>query len=38
MLNNIKESKKNTSLSQEDIAWQEARRKRKVKRLNFEVK
>ena len=38
MLNNIRENKKSTSFSQEDIAWQEARRQRKVKKLNFEVK
>ena len=29
---------KNSTLSREDIAWQEARQKRKVKRLDFEVK
>ena len=38
MLNNIRENKKNTSFTQEDIAWQEARRKRKVKKLDFEIR
>ena len=27
-----------SSLSRDDIAWQEKRRKRKVKRLDFEVR
>ena len=29
---------KKSTLSREDVAWQEARQKRKVKRLDFEVK
>lgn len=38
MLNSL-EKKKNTSvLSNDDIMWQEARRKRKVKRLDFEIR
>lgn len=38
MLNSLKEIKKSSVLSNEDIAWQEARRQRKVKRLDFEVR
>jgi hypothetical protein len=41
MLNsvNIVNTKNKTSiLSNEDIAWQEARRQRKVKKLNFEIR
>jgi len=38
MLNSL-EKKKNTSvLTNDDIAWQEARRQRKVKRLDFEIR
>jgi hypothetical protein len=38
ILNNIK-TKKNTSiLSPEDISWQESRKKRNIKKLDFEVK
>ena len=29
---------KSSSLSREDIAWQESRKQRKIKRLDFEVK
>ena len=29
---------KESSLSRDDIAWQEQRRKRKIKRLDFEVR
>jgi|TARA_B100000287_G_C20616374_1_gene774186 hypothetical protein len=29
---------KESSLSRDDIAWQEKRRKRKIKRLDFEVR
>ena len=38
MLNSIGKKEKTNSLSTEDIAWQEARRQRKVKRLNFDVR
>lgn len=38
MINSYGKSKKNNVLSAEDIAWQEARRQRKVKRLDFEVR
>jgi hypothetical protein len=33
-----KEIKKNNFLSDEDIAWQEARRNRKIRKLEFEIK
>jgi hypothetical protein len=33
-----KENKKPEALSREDILWQENRRKRKVRRLDFEVR
>jgi hypothetical protein len=38
MLNSYKSSSKMAILSNEDIAWQEARRQRKVKRLDFEIR
>jgi len=38
MLNSGKEVKKSSVLTNEDIAWQEARRQRKVKRLDFEIR
>ena len=38
MLNSPNGKIKNTVLTNEDIAWQEARRRRKVKRLDFEVR
>jgi hypothetical protein len=38
MLNSIKEKQKSGVLTQEDVAWQEARRQRKVRRLDFEVR
>jgi len=38
MLNSCHNNKKSGVLSQEDIMWQEERRKRKVKRLDFEVR
>ena len=38
MLNSLKESSKTNVLSSQDIAWQEARRQRKVRRLDFEVR
>ena len=38
MLNSTHIKTKSSVLTNEDIAWQEARRKRKVKRLDFEVR
>ena len=38
MLNSLKESSKPNVLTSQDIAWQEARRQRKVRRLDFEVR
>jgi len=38
MLNYNSVKKKSNILTNEDIAWQEARRQRKVKRLDFEVR
>lgn len=38
MLNSLKENQKQNFLTPQDIAWQEARRQRKVKRLDFEVR
>jgi len=38
MLNSIKEHNKKSVLSESDLAYQEARRQRKVKRLDFEVR
>ena len=38
MLNSYGNKSKSTVLTQEDILWQEARRQRKVKRLDFEVR
>ena len=38
MLNSLKEVQKTNVLSSHDIAWQEARRQRKVRRLDFEVR
>ena len=38
MLNSLKENQKTNVLTSQDIAWQEARRQRKVKRLDFEVR
>ena len=38
MLNSIKDKSKSRVLTNEDIAWQEARRQRKVRRLDFEVR
>jgi ribosomal protein L37E len=37
LLNSV-QSKKNGVLTNEDIMWQEARRQRKVKRLDYEVR
>lgn len=38
MLNSTKSKQKSGVLTAEDIAWQEARRQRKVRRLDFEVR
>jgi hypothetical protein len=38
MLNSTHIKTKSSVLTNEDIAWQEARRQRKVKRLDFEVR
>ncbi len=38
MLNSTQIKKKSGVLTQEDIQWQEARRQRKVRRLDFEVR
>lgn len=38
MLNSLKENSKTNVLTSQDIAWQEARRQRKVRRLDFEVR
>jgi len=38
MVNSRKSNSKNSVLTSEDIAWHEQRKKRKVKRLNFEVR
>ena len=38
MLNSPKTKKKSGVLTNEDIAWQEERRKRKVRKLDFEVR
>ena len=38
MLNSIQKEQKSNVLSTQDIAWQEARRQRKVKRLDFEIR
>jgi hypothetical protein len=38
MLNLLNPKEKNNILTNEDIAWQESRRQRKVRRLDFEVR
>jgi hypothetical protein len=38
MLNSLTSKEKNNILTNEDIAWQESRRQRKVRRLDFEVR
>ena len=38
MLNSGKEKQRSGVLTSEDIAWQEARRQRKVRRLDFEIR
>jgi len=38
MLNSYRSETKKGVLTSEDIAWQEARRQRKVRKLDFEVR
>ena len=38
MLNSLKENHNKGILTSQDIMWQEARRQRKVRRLDFEVR
>jgi hypothetical protein len=38
MLNSLKEVQKSNVLSNQDLAFQEARRQRKVRRLDFEIR
>ena len=38
MLNSVKESNKTSIFSSEDLAYQEARRQRKVRKLDFEIR
>ena len=38
MLSSVNEKAKKSLFSMEDLAWQEARRNRKVKRLDFEIR
>ncbi len=38
MLNSYQSKKKTGVLTNEDIQWQEARRQRKVRRLDFEIR
>jgi len=38
MLNSIQKEQKTNVLSSQDIAWQEARRQRKVRKLDFEIR
>jgi hypothetical protein len=38
MLNSLKKNQNKGVLTSQDIAWQEARRQRKVRRLDFEVR
>lgn len=38
ILNNLKYKKTENVLTSEDIAWQESRKQRKVRKLDFEVK
>ena len=38
MLNSVRTDSKSSFLSNQDLAFQEARRKRKVRKLNFEVR
>jgi len=38
MLNSLKSKVKNSILTSEDLAYQEARRQRKVRKLDFEIR
>jgi hypothetical protein len=38
ILNSIKTKKTSNVLTSEDIAWQESRKKRKIRKLDFEIK
>ena len=38
MLNSHTPKRKNEGLTQQDLDWQEARRKRKVRKMDFEVR
>jgi hypothetical protein len=38
MLNSYQSKRKSAVLTNEDIAWQEARRQRKVRKLDFEIR
>ena len=38
MLNFISKKPKNEGLTQQDIEWQEQRRKRKVRKMDFDIK
>ena len=38
MVNSVSAPEKKTHLTQEDILWQEERRQRKVRKLDFEVR
>jgi hypothetical protein len=38
MLNSYKSQNKKSVLTQQDIQWQEQRRKRKVRKMNFETR
>ena len=38
MLNSIQETKKSSLFSNEDLAYQESRRNRKVRKLDFEIR
>ncbi len=38
MLNSFKTKKKNDGLTEQDLMWQEERRKRKVRKLDFEIR
>jgi len=38
MLNSYKEERKKNFLTQEDVAWQQARRDRKVRKLDFDIR
>lgn len=38
MLNNISQKKPNNVLKNEDLMWQEERKKRKIRKLNFEIR